>query len=71
MSDSPEAAQAALNAARGRRRRQLLGPSLQQSDADLTALSTVGEHDLAAAEAFIRDAPGPFGVDLFRAGREG
>lgn len=70
MSDDAEAAQAALNAARGRTRRASLGPPLQQTDADLTTLSEVGPHDLAAAEAFIRDAGGQFGADLFRAERE-
>jgi hypothetical protein len=62
-------AQARLSAAEARKRRAALGPPLQQSDADLDALSDVGPHDLGAAEALIRDAGGAFGVALFRAQR--
>jgi hypothetical protein len=67
MSDEAADAQRALNAARDRRRRAAMGPVLQQSDADLDALSQVGPHDLGAVEAFIREAAGQVGVDLFRA----
>ncbi len=71
MSDTLEAAQARLNAARGRKRRLSLGPVLRQTDAALDALAAVGEHDLAAAEAFARDAAGEAGVAMLRATREG
>ena len=70
MSDTPEAAQRALNAARERKRRAALGPPLAVDDAGLDTLSTVYPADLAAAEALIRDAAGETGVAMFRAERE-
>lgn len=69
--DTPEAAQQALDAARDRKRRAAMGPPLSQSDDDLTLLAEAGPHDLGAVEAFIRDAAGQRGVDLFRAKRDG
>lgn len=63
------AAQQALNAAEARRRRAALGPPLQLDDAALDALAEVGPQDLGAVEALVRDAAGPFGVDLLRAKR--
>lgn len=70
MSDDPEAAQRALDAARSRRRRAALGPPLSQTDADLLALSALGPSDLGSIEAFIRDASGQTGADLFGAERD-
>ena len=67
MPDDLTTAQRRLNAARARRRRAALGPPLQQSESDLTTLSAVGPADLGSIEAFIRDAAGQAGVDLFRA----
>ncbi len=70
MPDDAEAAQHALNGARDRQRRAAMGPPLSQSDADLALLAEAGPHDLGAVEAFIRDAAGQRGVDLFKATRE-
>jgi hypothetical protein len=67
--DDAEAAQLALNAARGRRRRAALGPPLAQDDAALDVLAEAGPHDLCGVEAFVRDAAGQRGVDLLRARR--
>lgn len=69
--DTPEAAQRALNAARDRQRRLRMGPPLSQTDDDLTTLSAVGPADLGSIEAFIRDAAGQAGADLFRARADG
>ncbi len=72
MSDDPLAsAQRALDAARERKRRAALGPPLNQTEADLATFSNVGPADAALAEAFVRDAAGQFGVDLWNARREG
>jgi hypothetical protein len=69
VSDALVAASKRLAAARARQRRQKAGPPLNQSEADLNAQSTVGPADMASVEAFIRDAAGQIGVDLFRAKR--
>lgn len=68
MASNLSSAQKRLNAAESRKRRQDLGPTLDQSDADLTARAEVGPERLPEIEAFIRDAAGQFGVDLLRAG---
>lgn len=70
MPDDAEAAQRALNAARARKRRRDLGPPLSADDATLDTLSQVGPESLSEVEAYIRDAAGQRGVDLFRAKRE-
>jgi hypothetical protein len=71
VSDDAADAQRALNAARDKARRAAMGPPLGQSDDDLRLLADAGPHDLGAVEAFIRDAAGQRGVDLFRATRDG
>lgn len=68
--DDLSQAQRRLNAARARKRRADLGPPLDLDDAALDTLSTVGPHDMASVEAFIRDAAGEVGVAMFRAKRE-
>lgn len=68
--DDTEAAQRELDAARERRRRAALGPPLSQDAASLALIAEAGPQDIGAVEAFIRDAAGPRGVDLFRAERE-
>lgn len=70
MSDDLESAQRRLNTARERRRRLALGPPLGQSDADLDLIAQAGPQDMAAIEAFVRDAAGTVGVAMFRAERE-
>lgn len=67
MPDDAADAQAALNAAQARRRRQKLGPSLTTTPELLAAMAEVGPADLVTAEALVRDACGQFGVDLLRA----
>lgn len=70
--DDPLAiSQRALDRARERRRRQELGPPLALSDLDLLTFSNVGPADAPLAEAFVRDAAGRFGVDLWNARRGG
>jgi tRNA A37 threonylcarbamoyladenosine synthetase subunit TsaC/SUA5/YrdC len=55
-------AQRALNAARDTAKRRAMGRPLALTDANLDALSTVGEADVPAAEALWRQAnPGPLG----------
>lgn len=63
------ASQKRLTAARVRRRRQALGPSLNVDDATLDALSSVGDADIPEAEAFVRAAAGQAGVDMLNAAR--
>lgn len=70
MPDDVTDEQRRLNAARARKRRQALGPPLDQTDADLDAIAQAGPSDLGSVESFIRDAAGQAGVDLFRARRE-
>jgi hypothetical protein len=69
MASKLTTAQLRLAAARAKQRRLALGPPLDQTDANLDALSTVSEHDLATVEAFCRDAAGALAVDLLRAKR--
>ena len=62
-------AQRRLTAAQARKRRAALGPALNLDDRTLDTLSTVGDADVPAAEAFSRDAAGEKAVDLIRATR--
>ena len=70
MPDRLDAEQKRLKAARDKARRAKLGPVLSQSDEDLARLSKAGPENLAEIEAYIRDAAGQRGVDMFRAKAE-
>lgn len=71
MPSDLDQAQARLNRARDKQRRQKLGPPLRVDDASLDVLSVVYPADMPAVESFIRDAAGEQGAAMVRATPEG